>query len=76
MNKEEYPKVSSVGGRIIRGYGDGQNGVYLSESGLNIISVDLSSVGFSKAYQLAEIREYRSNLFVLSQPTIKSSLVR
>ena len=76
MNKNECPPVPSLWGRIVLGYGDERNGVYLSVSLLNVIPVDLSSVSLSKAHQLAEMRGYRSSLFVLTQPTIKASLIR
>ena len=73
MNKEEYPQVSSVGGRIIRGYGDGQNGVYLSESGLSYLSRSLVSrflkslsAGRDKGVSIKPVCAYPANYQIKS----------
>ncbi|HVI49958.1 MAG TPA: class I SAM-dependent methyltransferase [Candidatus Sulfotelmatobacter sp.] len=45
------------GGRVlVPGDGEGRNGVWLAAMGMNVLSVDASSVGLSKARKLAEQR--------------------
>ena len=53
MNTHRLP---TSGNALSLGDGDGRNGVYLAERGLNVTSVDLSSVGLAKAERLAVSR--------------------
>ena len=53
MNQHRLPKSGSA---IALGDGEGRNGVFLAEIGLQVTSVDLSEVGLSKARDLASTR--------------------
>ena len=53
MNQHRLPKAGSA---IALGDGEGRNGVFLAEVGLQVTSVDLSEVGLSKARDLASTR--------------------
>ena len=53
MNQHRLPKSGSA---IALGDGEGRNGVFLAEVGLQVTSVDLSEVGLSKARDLASTR--------------------
>ena len=53
MNAHRFPFYEDA---LSLGDGDGGNGFYLAESWLNVISVDLSSVGLAEADQLAKAR--------------------
>ena len=53
MNQHRLPKSGSA---IALGDGEGRNGVFLAEVGLQVTSVDLSEVGLSKARNLASTR--------------------
>lgn len=53
MNQHRLPKSGSA---IALGDGEGRNGVFLAEVGLQVTSVDLSEVGLSKARDLALTR--------------------
>lgn len=53
MNAHRFP---ASGDALALGDGDGRNGVYLTEHGLRVTSVDLSSVGLAKTRRLAESR--------------------
>lgn len=53
MNRDRLP---ATGTALAIGDGEGRNGVYLAEQGLNVTSVDLSAVGLAKARQLATRR--------------------
>ena len=53
MNQHRLPQSGQV---LALGDGEGRNGVFLAELGLEVTSVDLSEVGLSKARELAEKR--------------------
>ena len=53
MNQHRLPKCGSA---IALGDGEGRNGVFLAEVGLQVTSVDLSEVGLNKARDLASTR--------------------
>jgi hypothetical protein len=53
MNRHRLP---TTGRALAIGDGEGRNGVYLAECGLEVTSVDLSVVGLQKAEQLASKR--------------------
>lgn len=53
MNQHRLPTSGSA---IALGDGEGRNGVFLAEIGLQVTSVDLSEVGLSKARNLASTR--------------------
>ena len=53
MNRYRLP---TVGRALAIGDGEGRNGVFLAECGLDVTSVDLSAVGLQKAEQLAAKR--------------------
>jgi len=56
MNEENLPRS---GHALAIADGEGRNGVYLAGLGLEVTSVDLSSVGLSKAQALAASRQLR-----------------
>ena len=53
MNQHRLPQSGQA---LALGDGEGRNGVFLAELGLEVTSVDLSEVGLSKARELAEKR--------------------
>ena len=53
MNKHRLP---TSGKALALGDGEGRNGVFLAQLGLQVTSVDLSEVGLRKARDLAERR--------------------
>ena len=53
MNQHGLPQSGKA---LALGDGEGRNGVFLAELGLQVTSVDLSEVGLSKACDLAQKR--------------------
>src|SRR6056300_1344887 len=53
MNQHRFPTSGSA---LALGDGEGRNGVFLAELGLQVTSIDLSEVGLSKARDLAKKR--------------------
>lgn len=51
--KEQQHRLEPAMNTLVVGDGEGRNGVWLASQGLNVLSVDLSSVGLKKAEALA-----------------------